>query len=134
MPVFCAISLVVLDGSKSISYTIISCISDSSFTPPFTPICSTESVSFTNSGWQGMSIRKYVLSSSVSIVALGEPLVKAIRYVFFAVAIVQYHSLSLPNSRPCRLRCDGCDYSFTTLWYSNRRHPLLVHILQPIPY
>ena len=40
---------------------------------------------------------------------------------------------TLPNSRPCRLLCDGCDYSFSTFWYSNRRHPLLFHILQPIP-
>ena len=31
---------------------------------------------------------------------------------------------TLPNSRPCRLLCDGCDYSFSTFGYSNRRHPL----------
>ena len=41
---------------------------------------------------------------------------------------------TIPNSRPCRIICDGCDYSFSTFWYSNRRHPLLFHILQPIPY
>ena len=34
----------------------------------------TQQCALVNPGWQGISIRKYVLSSSVSIVALVEPL------------------------------------------------------------